>query len=82
MSDDLVKRARSWDKCWPSRNIENLVPEMADRIEELEATLSKSEALLAEAIEDSFFAGFEEGYQTCHRSCGDPTPAFKVYIAN
>jgi hypothetical protein len=35
----------------------------------------------AEAIEDSFFAGFEEGYQTCHRSCGDPTPAFKVYIA-
>jgi hypothetical protein len=42
MSDDLVKRARSWDKCWPSRNIENLVPEMADRIKELEAKLAKA----------------------------------------
>jgi hypothetical protein len=39
MSDDLVKRARGWDFCWPSRDIQMLVPAMADRIEELEAKL-------------------------------------------
>jgi chromosome segregation ATPase len=43
MSDDLVKRARSWNQCWPSRDIEELVPEMADRIEKLEA--ERDEAL-------------------------------------
>jgi hypothetical protein len=51
-----------------------------DRIKELEAKLSKSEALLAEAIEDSFFAGFAEG-RDGGWVWGDPTPAFKVYIA-
>jgi hypothetical protein len=39
MSDDLVKRAREWNFCWPSRDIEMLVPAMADRIEELEGQL-------------------------------------------
>ena len=39
MSDDLVKRAREWDFCWPSRAVEMLVPAMADRIEELEGQL-------------------------------------------
>lgn len=39
MTNDLVKRAREWDFCWPSRDVEMLVPAMADRIEELEAKL-------------------------------------------
>ena len=43
MSDDLVKRAREWDFCWPSRDVEMLVPAMADRIEELEACKEWSE---------------------------------------
>lgn len=40
---DLVKRARSWDQCWPSRDIQRLVPEMADRIEELENICNQTE---------------------------------------
>jgi len=38
MSDDLVKRLRGWDHCWPARWLENAVTEAADRIEELEAS--------------------------------------------
>ena len=54
---------------------------LSDRIEELDAKLSKSEALLAEAMEDSFFAGFAEG-RDGGWAYGNPTPAFKVYIAS
>ena len=39
MSNDLVKRARGWNFCWPSHDVEMLVPAMADRIEELEGKL-------------------------------------------
>ena len=42
MSEDLVKRARGWDFCWPSHDVEMLMPAMADRIEELEAKLAKA----------------------------------------
>jgi len=56
MSDDLVKRLRTtWDA---DRSIISQTDnwmrerqEAADRIEELEAELSKSEALLAKAVE-------------------------------
>ena len=44
MSDDLVKRLDSFDA-------DDLHREAADRIEELEAKLSESEALLAKAVE-------------------------------
>lgn len=50
MSDDLVKRGREWNFCWPSHDVEMLVPAMADRIEELEAKLSKAEVKLAKAV--------------------------------
>ena len=36
MSDDLVKRLREWDHCWPARWLEGAVAEAADRIEQLE----------------------------------------------
>jgi hypothetical protein len=52
MSEDLVKQARAWDFCWPSKDIQRLVPAMADRIEELEAKLAKAvEALEYYAVE-------------------------------
>jgi hypothetical protein len=58
MSEDLVKQARAWDFCWPSKDIQRLVPAMADRIEELEAKLAKAvEGLkrLADCVDDGCF---------------------------
>ena len=49
MSDDLVKRAREWNFCWPSHDVEVLVPAMANRIEELEVKLAKAQWLLCDA---------------------------------
>ena len=37
MIDDLVKRLRGWDHCWPARWLERAVAEAADRIEALTA---------------------------------------------
>jgi predicted amino acid dehydrogenase len=38
MSDEeLVKRLRGWDHCWPARWLESAVAEAADRIEALTA---------------------------------------------
>jgi hypothetical protein len=52
MSDNLVKRARhNANADMPHHASVSLIEEMADRIEELEAKLSKSEALLAKAVE-------------------------------
>ena len=80
MSDDLVKRL---DNLWSMLEDEGFYTKAnttilaANRIEELETKLAKA----LEAIEDSFFAGFAEG-RDGGWVYGDPTPAFKVYIAN
>ena len=79
MNDDLVKRL---DNLWSKLEDEGFYTKAntsilaANRIEELEAKLAKA----LEAIEDSFFAGFAEG-RDGDWVWGDPTPAFKVYIA-
>ena len=49
MSDDLVKRLRELDD---DSFVETMHGTAADRIEELEAKLSKSEALLAKVTEE------------------------------
>lgn len=37
MTDELVKRLRGWDHCWPAPWLERAVAEAADRIEQLTA---------------------------------------------
>jgi hypothetical protein len=37
--EELVKRLREWDHCWPARWLESAVAEAADRIDELEVSL-------------------------------------------
>lgn len=39
MTDDIVKRLRSWDHCWPARWLEGATAEAADEIERLRADL-------------------------------------------
>jgi hypothetical protein len=65
MSDDLIKRLRGWDHCWPARWLEGDVAKAADRIEQLERDLGladnqgreweyhckNAEAKLAKAVE-------------------------------
>ncbi len=65
MSDDLKKRLRGWDHCWPAQWLEGDVAEAVDRIEQLErdrkqngedycALMEKHDALhvkLAKAVE-------------------------------
>ena len=47
MSDELVKRLRGWDHCWPAPWLERAVTEAADRIEALQAERERlREALL------------------------------------
>ena len=53
MSDDLVKRLRDWEHVWPDdmdKPAGHLYDDAADRIEELEAKLSKAVEALDEAI--------------------------------
>ena len=46
MSDELVKRLRGWDHCWPSPGLERAVAKAADRI----VTLAAERERLALAI--------------------------------
>lgn len=42
MSDDIVARMKSWDRCWPGNtNVERLIDDAADEIERLRAAMSR-----------------------------------------
>ena len=52
MSDDLIKRLRGWDHCWPAQGLEDDVAKAADLIEQLERerdyTEGTNDVLIAE----------------------------------
>lgn len=90
MSDNLVKLAREWNFCWPSHDVEMLVPAMADHIEELESKLDDKEAecrylrgqvgLLTAKLERDVFLT-DADIARIHEICENPPPITEHMLA-